>query len=194
MSTCFHNSHRIQTQDGSEAGRGVQGIYQIIVAGTQNSLALKQIRDAERQISRLMHAVTRSKSTDEQVEVWTKDLQRSEESLLSAQEALRQAKAKVDQLQDSVTHAQLQLQKLWQTKVSQNANTLEPVEVLSQLAQAEPIRAQAQIASLSLDKQTRLMENMLCVVLQTPGFSVPPAVLQQLLEGQSSAQLVPACT
>ena len=48
------------------------------------------------------------------------------------------------------------------------------MEILSQLAQAEPVRAQAQIASLSLDKQTRLMENILCVVLQS----------QQLLERQ----------
>ena len=35
---------------------------------------------------------------------------------------------------------------------TQNANAVEPVEVLSQLAQAEQARAQAQIASLSLDQ------------------------------------------
>ena len=69
--------------------------------------------------------------------------------------------------------------KIEQTKVSQNASAVEPVEVLSQLAQAEPVRAQAQIASLSLDKQT---------MLQSHGFSVPPVVLQQLLERQSPTQ------
>ena len=95
-------------------------------AGAQNSLALEQIRNTERQINRLMHAVTRSKSTDELIEGWTENLHRSEESLLSAQKALRQAQAKEDPRQDSVTHAQLQLQKLAQAKV-----TL----VLSQLAQ-----------------------------------------------------------
>ena len=179
---CCQSSHR----DSKTAQRQIlehKDIIKPLRAGVQNTLALKQIRDSERQFSNLMHAVTRSESIDEQIEAWTKNLQRSEESLLSAQEA------EVDQCQDSVTNAQLQLQKLTQTKVSQNASTLEPVEVLSQLAQAEPVRAQARIASLSLDKQTRLMENMLCVVLQSPGFSVPPVVLQQLLERQSSSLL-----
>ena len=154
-------------------------------AGTQNKLARGQIRNAERQISRLMHAVTRSKSIDDQIDVWTKKRHKSEESLLAAQESLRQAKAKVDQCQDSVAHAQLQLQKLAQAKASQNASSVEPVEVLSQVALAEPQSVHALFAALSLDKQAKLMENMLSVVLQTPGFAVPPYILHQLAERQS---------
>ena len=160
-------------------------IIKSLRAGAQNSIALAQIRDSERQISRLMHAVTRSKSIDDQIEVWTKKQHKSEESLLAAQESLRQAKTKVDQAQDSVAHAQLQLQKLAQAKASQNASLVEPVEVLSQVALAEPQSVQALFAALSLDKQAKLMENMLSVVLQTPGFAVPPCVLQQLAERQA---------
>ena len=91
-------------------------IIKSLRAKPQNAMALKQIRDSERQISRLMRAVTRSKSIHEQIDVWNRNLQRSKENHLSAQEALRQAKAKVDQCKDSVTNAQLQLQKLTQTQ------------------------------------------------------------------------------
>ena len=177
-----------QDPDPKTAQREIMEYKELIKAlraGTQNKLARDQIRNAERQISRLMHAVTRSKSIDDQIEVWTKNLHKSEESLLTAQESLRQAKAKVDQCQDSVAHAQLQLQKLAQAKASQNASSVEPVEVLSQVALAEPQSVQALFAALSLDKQAKLMENMLSVVLQTPGFAVPPYILQQLAERQS---------
>ena len=177
-----------QDPDPKTAQREIMEYKELIKAlraGTQNKLARDQIRNAERQISRLMHAVTRSKSIDDQIEVWTKNRHKSEESLLTAQESLRQAKAKVDQCQDSVAHAQLQLQKLAQAKASQNASSVEPVEVLSQVALAEPQSVQALFAALSLDKQAKLMENMLSVVLQTPGFAVPPYILQQLAERQS---------
>ena len=159
-------------------------IIKSLRAKPENAIAQDQIRIAERQISRLMHAVTRSKSIDEQIEVWNKNLQRSEENLVSAQEALIQAKAKVDHAQDSLSNAQLQLRKLTQMKASQNASKVEPVEVLSQVALAEPQSVQALFAALSLDKQAKLMENMLSVVLQTPGFAVPP-ILHQLAERQS---------
>ena len=177
-----------QDPDPKTAQREIMEYKELIKAlraGTQNKLARDQIRNAERQISRLMHAVTRSKSIDDQIEVWTKNRHKSEESLLAAQESLRQAKANVDRCQDSVAHAQLQLQKLAQAKASQNASSVEPVEVLSQVALAEPQSVQALFAALSLDKQAKLMENMLSVVLQTPGFAVSPYILHQLAERQS---------
>ena len=84
----------------------------------------------------------------------SKNLHKSEESLPSAQEALRQAKAQVDQLQDSVTRAQLQLQKLAQAQVTQNVEVsalkLKLLLVTGQTRQADGEYAVCGVANSSV--------------------------------------------
>ena len=138
-----------------------------------------QIWNTERQLD----AVTRSKSVDDQIANWTKHVQEAQEDHIAAQEQLRQARSRFEASQDVVTSAQLQLSTLEETKVGSGSETVGALRVLAVVGGGLH-STQSHLLCLSLDKQTRCLENVLVVALHAPGLSVPLGVLQNLAARQ----------